>query len=320
MDLLPILQELGIERLHEGHKEISGCCPAHKRITGHADGHPSWSISKTTGAHICYSCGWKGGLVTLYQEVTGQVPDDLMREMTYAGLVRAQVEEEEELEPDWNWEYELSVSVPVPQQLREYRHLKAEALAHYDVWWNKERACWMLPFTTINGTVYGAQYRAHGSELNLPVGVETKASLFGMDKFWNERQITLVESPLDAVRLFQVGVPAVAAYGAWVSKDQVELLCRHFRTVIIAMDADKAGLDSTERLIRSFRSRHQPYYKFAYATADPASEDYVKDPGDYTTDEELLTRWKESFNLFRYVHTNGTALRSPSTGATSSSH
>jgi Toprim-like len=177
------------------------------------------------------------------------------------------------------------------------------------VWWNKERACWMLPCTHIDGTVYGAQYRVHGSEHNIPTDMNIKDSLFGIDKVSAERQVTLVESPLDAVRLYQVGVPAVASYGTWVSQAQVDLLCRHFLTVIIAMDADKAGLESTERLVRTFKRRRQIYFKFTYPTYDPNADNYVKDPGDFTSDEELLLKWKESFNLFRYVHTNGTASR-----------
>jgi DNA primase len=313
VDLLPILEELGIEKLREGRKEISGQCPAHRRITGHTDSHPSWSISKETGAHICYSCGWKGGLEALFIEVTGSVPDDLMRDMTVTSLRHAVTpkEEEEEVEPDWDWEHERSVSVPVPAPLREHRFLKAAALDYYEVMWNRERACWMLPFTYPDGTIYGAQYRVHGSELNQPEGVNAKDSLFGIDKVihWGGA-ITLVESPLDAVRLWQVGIPAVAAYGAWVSKEQVIMLSRHFNTVVIAMDCDAAGIASTARLQQSFHRITLPYFKFAYATSDPKSELYRKDPGEYPTDEELYLRWNRSFSPSLSAHTSGTLSNS----------
>ena len=303
MDLLAALEELGIQRLHEGRKEISGRCPAHKRITGHEDSHPSWSISKETGAHICYSCGWRGGLADLFVEVRGSVPDDLVQDLQVASLNRAidrsNADEVEEIEPDWSWENEMSVAYPVPQGLADHRHLKAEALKHYDVWWNKERRSWMLPFTRPDGTVYGAQYRAKGIELNLPVGVETKESLFGIDKVLDQTgPVTLVESPLDAVRLWQVGVAAVAAYGAWVSEAQVSMLSRHFNLVVIAMDADKAGMDSTTRLRRAFGRKRLPCITFDYPTIDPASPEFVKDPGEFTTDEELYLRWNRSFSLF----------------------
>ena len=170
-----------IERLHEGRKEISGRCPAHKRITGHEDSHPSWSISKETGAPICsqlWVAWWSGGSV---RRGAWRVPDDLVQDLQVASLNRAidrtNADEVEEIEPDWSWEHELSVSVSVPEILRLHRHLKAEALDHYGVLYNRERMLWMLPFTRPDGVVYGAQYRAKGIELNLPVGVETKESL-----------------------------------------------------------------------------------------------------------------------------------------------
>lgn len=303
MDLMAVLEELGIEKLREGPKEISGRCPAHKRITGRSDSRPSWSINKETGAHICYSCQWRGGLVDLFQEVRGSVPDDLVHDLQVTSIsrsiARATEEPEPEVEPDWDWAHEVSVSVPVPESLREHRHLGPDALAHYQVMWNRERAAWMLPYTHPDGTVYGAQYRVKGAEMNMPEGVEAKASLFGIDKVLEESgPVALVESPLDAVRLWQVGAPAVASFGVWVSAAQVDILSRHFDLVVIAMDCDKAGLEANDRLHQVFSRKGLPHLFFEYATADPTSEEYRKDPGDYIDDKELLSQWNQSFRLF----------------------
>ena len=77
VDLLGALVEAGIDRLHEGRKEISGACPMHLQRTGHPDIHPSWSINRFTYLHNCLACGYKGTLTSLLVDLTGSAPEDL---------------------------------------------------------------------------------------------------------------------------------------------------------------------------------------------------------------------------------------------------
>ena len=77
LDLLPLLEDLGIQGLRVGAKEISGSAwrtrsapdgPTPTRRRGRSTGE--------TGAHICYSCGFKGGLADVYRAVGEAVPED----------------------------------------------------------------------------------------------------------------------------------------------------------------------------------------------------------------------------------------------------
>ena len=76
--------------------------------------------------------------------------------------------------------------------------------------------------------------------------MEKSKTLFGYHEVKDGDWAVLVESPLDAVRLFGLGIPAFAALGAWVSREQVTLMARCFSYVILALDNDKAGREATE--------------------------------------------------------------------------
>jgi DNA primase len=60
--------------------------------------------------------------------------------------------------------------------------------------------------------------------------------------------VYVVESSFDAIRLDQVGFPAVATLGANVSSSQIELLKRYFTGVVLVADNDDAGMIMAERL------------------------------------------------------------------------
>lgn len=51
----------------------------------------------------------------------------------------------------------------------------------------------------------------------------------------------LVESPLCAMKYFQMGLPAVSCFGAFVSKAQLEIIQHLFRGVVYLPDRDKYG-------------------------------------------------------------------------------
>ena len=60
---LPLYAQRGIE--------VNGLCPMHKKRTGKEDHNPSWWINSETGAHICFSCGYKGNIYTLVADIKG---------------------------------------------------------------------------------------------------------------------------------------------------------------------------------------------------------------------------------------------------------
>ena len=71
-----ILARLGIETVGVRGSEIQGYCPGHLQRTGRPDNNPSWYINCETGAHICFSCQFKGHLQYLVCFMQGFVNAD----------------------------------------------------------------------------------------------------------------------------------------------------------------------------------------------------------------------------------------------------
>ena len=90
--------------------------------------------------------------------------------------------------------------------------------------------------------------------------------------------VYVVESSFDAIRLDQVGFPAVATLGANVSSSQMELLRKYFTNVILIADNDEAGIIMSEKLREKLGN---------LVTVITPDKKY-KDIGDMT-DEEIKT-------------------------------
>jgi DNA primase len=103
-----------------------------------------------------------------------------------------------------------------------------------------------------------------------------------------------VESPLDAVRLFGLGIPAIASLGAWVSAEQVALMARCFAAVYVALDnpaIDKAGRDGAEQVTTMLRRRRCAAIPWRYEGLVDEDGNPAKDPGDVASDDALLEAW-----------------------------
>lgn len=286
-----VLEELGVENVRYGDKEITASCPMHPVLLGRPDRHASWSINRFTGAHNCFSCGWKGGLATMYRDLTGVVPDDVdmeIRRTSVAAGIEKSVREIREPEPDWDFPEWLG---PVPEELLAVRHVSVAAAAAYELRWDPKQRMWVLPIHDEWGQVVGAQYKQVGTVLTQPTGLAKAHHLFGLWAMRSHRQVALVESPLDAVRLYSIGVPAVASLGAWVSDEQCRLLSRYFSLVVMALDNDQTGQDAAQRTTDRLSRLGCPVFPFRYDGLPG------KDPGDVEDDHLLLDAWTRTLSL-----------------------
>lgn len=120
-------------------------------------------------------------------------------------------------------------------------------------------------------------------------------TLFGLYEMRQFNRVALVESPLDAVRLYGLGIPAVSSFGAWVSPTQVELLSRNFTSVVMMLDNDKAGKESTIHTAEALRRRGTIAIPFSYRGLKS------KDPGDVEDDNMLLANWEWSLSNLRFI-------------------
>lgn len=300
IDLRDTLEAAGVQGLRETSKELVGRCPGHLERTGHEDRKPSWSVNKTTYLHFCFSCGYKGTLSQLLYDLTGAAPVDLvdeLRRQSFLSRIAVRESPEETLEPvisEWAIDHLLD---DVPQKLLEMRWLRREAISAYQVRWNRDTRQWILPIRDPAGNLLGAQYRQQGSVLTLPAGMAKSATVFGYDVVQPFDFAVLVESPLDAVRLFGLGIPAFATLGAWVSKEQVRLMARLFSFVIVALDADKAGREATEVVRPMLKRQGCASIEWRYEGLVDVDGDPAKDVGDVPDDDSLLDAYDRTLRF-----------------------
>lgn len=287
IDVLSTVEALGIDGLVRG-SEFVGHCPMHEKRTGRMDANPSWSINTDTGLFNCFSCGYRGSILTLIADLKG-VGLDEAKSLT----VRPSLSESVAKIPGANirvsppepiTESRLSRFSAPPRWARNRRSLSRESCALFGIRWNYLSDSWIIPIRNADtASLIGWQEKSETQRVfrNFPVGVKKSRTLFGYDVFTGGRMV-VVESPLDAVRLHSEGVPgAVAAFGAVVSKAQV-LLMSAADEVVFALDnpfRDDAGRKSSIQLLDETRGVLKSVRFFDYSGID------AKDPGDMTHEQ-----------------------------------
>jgi hypothetical protein len=288
MDVIATLDKLGVEGRVQG-EEFVARCPMHESRTGRPDNRPSWSINTRNGMFNCFSCGYRGSLLSLVRDLNGDVQDiEQARDwVVRPGLPKAVTLPDLTVAftgPDVIDESVLGRFEAPPQWALDARKVTASACAHYGVLWDVGSESWILPIRDpYTRGLMGWQQKSQTSRsfMNYPTGVKKSRTLFGFHVFDQERMI-VVESPLDAVRLLSEGITgAVAVYGAMVSTRQLSLMSAADE-VIFALDnprLDDAGKKSSMELLKSTRGILRSVRFFNY------SRTQAKDPGDMTLSE-----------------------------------
>lgn len=282
-DIAEILSSIGVEVTRVGEREITGRCPVHEKITGHADRSPSWSMNAATGAWLCFSCGAKGSLMGLVQELTGStnIAYDFYATIATVSLSNLDMPTVvPKIAVDW---VSYSKFQEIPDEELQKRKITRASADAFGLRWDSTESCWILPLVSPSGELLGWQSKKTGWVRNYPVGVKKSLTLFGINKFRGGRAI-LVESPLDVVRLHSIGAPyqGLATFGTAVSVKQISILEERADSVIVAMDNDEAGIVASKKLKESLPRFRQGIYWLNYTGTT------AKDIGDMD-DGEIFT-------------------------------
>lgn len=279
-DLASILQSAGVELKRIGDREITGKCPVHIRTVGREDRSPSWSINANTGLWICFSCGARGTLSSLLAELLGTIDSvSVQKFLINNRFDNLRASPEEPQVPQVNPEKFFSFQ-RVSDSRCGYKNLDPDIVFTYGVRWNTENKSWCLPIISPMGQLMGWQEKKSDWVRNYPVGIKKAETLFGIERF-KSRSAVLVESPLDIIRLASVfSVPqGLASFGAYVSKRQMSVLVHVADSIVIAMDNDEAGIESSKRLYDLLPRPRKSLKWWNYKGTD------AKDIGDMTDDE-----------------------------------
>ena len=290
IDVEKVLLGLDLQLYAQRGVEVNGLCPMHKKRTGKEDHSPSWWINSESGAHICFSCGYKGNIFTLVADIKGisyfdaqdyigesvEVPlDALMRRIKD---LPQYVQPEETIAMS---EARLAVYIDPPDIELKKRFLTRDAVKIHGVLWDKNNNAWILPIRDPeNGMLLGWQEKGARGRFfrNQPAGVKKSRTVFGVQILSSTEPLIVVESPLDSVRLTGLGHNSVSTFGAIMSEEQAKIL-RRSPKIIAAFDNDKAGHTANEQIRVLARKYGMDLYYFNYSGID------VKDVGDMTEAE-----------------------------------
>ena len=135
-----------------------------------------------------------------------------------------------------------------PAEALEKRNLTLVGCKEFGLRWNAVDNTWVIPIRSAGGVLLGWQEKGEGRFMNRPPGMPKGSTLFGLDRFTGGLMV-LVESPLDAVYLYELGYSAVASCGAGVTDQQMRLIVDFAEELVLALDNDGAGKMATRKLV-----------------------------------------------------------------------
>jgi DNA primase len=290
VDIEKTLLSLDLSLYAQRGAEVNGLCPMHKERTGKEDTHPSWWINTETGAHICFSCGYKGNIYTLVKDMlgvtltgakefikgkSGAPIDSLMKRLQeLPQYIQAE-------EPIGMSEARLAVYTDPPEIELKKRFITLESAKTHGVLWDTKNNAWILPIRDPDDfTLWGWQEKGARGRFfkNQPAGVKKSKTVFGVQILKADEPLVIVESPLDAVRLTGLGYNSISTFGAIISEDQAKLMRRSIK-LIAAFDNDKAGQSANDQILVFAKKYGMELSYFNYKGID------VKDVGDMTENQ-----------------------------------
>lgn len=270
-----LLVRLNMDVINIRGDEIQAACPAHLERTGHIDHNPSFWINSDTGAFICFSCGFRGGVSSLISYVQN-IPFESASEWLTSSEHGLSRKLDRAVKPKLFEEVEdisesmLAAFTEPTEEMLKQRGLAIEAAREYQVKHYQMKSAWVLPIRSpLTNALIGWQEKGISGRYfnNYPKGVKKSSSLFGYHTYTGGDMI-VVESPLDAVRLKSIGISGgVATYGALVSKDQINVI-RGADRIIVAMDHDEAGREASMAFLEASKSMSFECLFFDYSHTD----------------------------------------------------
>lgn len=240
----------------------------------HDDRNPSASINVKKGLWICYSCGAGGHVDQLLDGV--QVSEDIHTEDLVAELEKAvdSLQDTSAYLPE-RW-LDQFLGPPHPYWLG--RGLTPQTIAEFQLGYDPAfQPDWRIPPVEMvtmplrapNGGLLGVVHRRLDNakpKYHYPGHADVSQCLFAYERVREGiDHVVLTEGALNAIALWQEGIPALAQYGDRLREPQAALLRRlDPLSITLAYDADDAGRKSAHWTLwgedrYDKRGRHKGY-------------------------------------------------------------
>jgi DNA primase len=237
-------------------------CPFHSNTRT-----PAGEVDKNNGTFFCFSCQKIADLIEFVMHVSGRTYFESIR------FIKTK-EQESNLELDINKKLYIKPDyVPYDEftlkrlngQLMSsdrakdyllYRKMDQSSMLKFMLGYSEKQDMITIPVHAPDGMPVGFVGRSiEGKDFKNTPGLPKSKILFNLHRIKTADIVYVVESSFDAIRLDQVGFPAVATLGANVSNVQIELLQKYFNNIVVIADNDEAGGNMKDKIIEKLKSR-----------------------------------------------------------------
>lgn len=267
-------------------------CPFHYNVNT-----PAAEVDKEKGVFICFACGESGSLMDMVMRITSRnffeasrLIKSAEKEFNIADIVIGRLESnpDELQEFDSNLINRLHSDLLSSSDAVRYfksRSINLESIEFFKLGYSMKQHMVTVPVCDHRGMYVGFVGRSiEGKTFKNSTNLPKKHVLFNLHNV-RFNNIAVVESSFDAIRLHQVGIPAVATLGASISKNQIDLLNKYASSVILCPDKDEAG----EKMVSKIKDN---MLKKDITIVNVGS---AKDIGDLS-DDDIQEVFKKSMN------------------------
>lgn len=244
-----VLRAVGVSIISETREAYLCLCPYHNNTDT-----PSFAISKTMGAFMCFSpsCQKKGNLIKLVVDKTGKSLMEAARiiircegkQPELIDRVRGALHRHENVTFDIEVINRMHADIWGSKAL-DYLHgrsINDESVSTFKIGYSVKQNMVVVPMFDVNGRPVGIIGRSiEGKRFKNSRKLPSSEMWFNLNRAKRAGDVVIVvESSFDAIRVHQAGFPnVVAILGGHIPDDKAELLRRHFNGIIIATDNDK---------------------------------------------------------------------------------
>jgi 5S rRNA maturation endonuclease (ribonuclease M5) len=306
-----VLEGIGIKVHHASQTDYFCYCPFHNNT--HT---PSFAISKSTGAYICYnpSCDSRGGLEDLIIQKGSMGQFEAMRFLRMLQKNRPDtfdldLENIFDKKPDFvSFPQEtldrLHTDLSSTDKAKDYfisRNINEESMDYFWLGYSNSMDMVTVPLHSPDGLPVGIIGRSiEGKRFKNSDNLPRSLTMFNLHRA-KKLSATLVvcESSFDAIRIHQAGYPnVVATLGGAISKQNVQNLNKYSSSIIIATDADEAGRKLGMEIVGKLPNKNISWASFDDGVIYPNG---AKDVGDLT-DSEIKQCIKNAISHFEYIN------------------
>jgi len=257
-----VLTGSGITVQSELETEYMIFCPFHNN-----NRTPAGEVNKESGMFFCFSCRKSADLCELVMHSSGRSYFEsarFIKSKDQAIDLEQQINQQLYSKPEFVQFDELVLKRLYNNLLGserakdyfKYRKINTLSWAKFSLGYSEKQDMVTVPVYSPDSMAIGFVGRSiEGKEFKNSPGLPKSKTLFNLNNVKLSSKVYVVESSFDAIRLDQVGLPAVATLGATVSNAQIDLLQKYFNDIIIIADNDEAGSSMKDRIIEKLGSR-----------------------------------------------------------------